>query len=190
MNFWDTRRDVSVTPDKDKQGDTERFMVAGLLRQAKEMRSYWRVKSLAMIFARWQYQVYKTIRAALDSKPQRLQTDHIDIYQLHWPERQTNFLVNAAIQKVWQQDTKRIDAIFGNHRSTQWWNHSKVASALWVIQWYPLGVMRYLAEADKHGLARPITIQNPYSLLNRFVWSGTGRNQSPRAKLSYLLIHR
>jgi aryl-alcohol dehydrogenase-like predicted oxidoreductase len=50
VNFWDTAEMYPSPPDKDKQGDTERFMGSWFAKQANEMMWYWRVKSLAMIF--------------------------------------------------------------------------------------------------------------------------------------------
>ena len=110
----------------------------------------------------------KTIRAALDSNLQRLQTDHIDIYQLHWPERQTNFFGQRGYtESMAQQDTKELTPFLETIEALNDEITKGRIRAYGLSNDTPWGVMRYLAEADKHGLARPITIQNPYSLLNR-----------------------
>jgi aryl-alcohol dehydrogenase-like predicted oxidoreductase len=110
----------------------------------------------------------KTIRAALDSNLQRLQTDHIDIYQLHWPERQTNFFGQRGYtESMAQQDTKQLTPFLETIEALNDEITKGRIRAYGLSNDTPWGVMRYLAEADKHGLARPITIQNPYSLLNR-----------------------
>ena len=77
----------------------------------------------------------KNIREALHASLKRLQTDYLDLYQVHWPQRPTN--------------------CFGKIRYIGVSNETA------------FGVMRYLHLADKHDLPRIVTIQNPYSLLNR-----------------------
>ena len=72
----------------------------------------------------------KNIREALHDSLKRLQTDYLDLYQVHWPQRPTNCFGKLGYS-------------------------------------WTFGVMRYLHLADKHDLPRIVTIQNPYSLLNR-----------------------
>ena len=105
-----------------------------------------------------------TIRESVEKSLRRLQTDYIDLYQLHWPERKTNmfgqlgylheqpdwrdnfFEVLTTIQKLIAEGKIRH---FGLSNETPW------------------GVMRFLEESRKYHLPKPITLQNPYSLLNR-----------------------
>ena len=97
-----------------------------------------------------------------------MQTDHIDIYQLHWPERQTNFFGQRGYtESMAQQDTKELTPFLETIEALNDEITKGRIRAYGLSNDTPWGVMRYLAEADRHGLARPITIQNPYSLLNR-----------------------
>ncbi len=120
---------------------------------------------------------------ALNLSLQRLQTDYVDLYQLHWPSRQTNFFGKRGYDHdetdPWEDNFLEIlthlDTIiksgkvryFGVSNETPW------------------GLMRYLHLADKHDLPRCVSIQNPYSLLNRTYEVGLAEI-SMREKVSLL----
>lgn len=170
VNFWDTAEMYPSPPDKDKQGDTERFMGSWFAKTGKRNGVVLASKISRNDFLRDGNTKFdkKTIRAALDSNLQRLQTDHIDIYQLHWPERQTNFFGQRGYtESMAQQNTKELTPFLETIEALNDEITKGRIRAYGLSNDTPWGVMRYLAEADKHGLARPITIQNPYSLLNR-----------------------
>lgn len=104
------------------------------------------------------------IVAALDASLQRLQTDWIDLYQLHWPERSTNFFgklgyqhtqdhLDTPLQETLQVLDEQVKA--GKIRHVGLSNET------------PWGTMKFLGLADSGSLPRPVSIQNPYNLLNR-----------------------
>lgn len=104
------------------------------------------------------------IHKACHDSLKRLKTDYIDIYQLHWPNRTTNTfgmryfdhnknedqdLILESIESLNQLIKEGKIRHYGLSNETSW------------------GAMKFLALCDKHNMQRPVTIQNPYNLLNR-----------------------
>jgi len=103
------------------------------------------------------------IEQALHGSLERLQTDYLDLYQLHWPDRNTNYFGelgyrHAAEQSVPIEETLRVLADLvqaGKVRQVGLSNET------------PWGAMEFLRLAEQCGLPRMVSVQNPYSLLNR-----------------------
>ncbi|MDT0620230.1 aldo/keto reductase [Croceitalea vernalis] len=107
-----------------------------------------------------------SIISAVEGSLKRLQTDYIDLYQLHWPERNTNFFgqrgFNADAPDFWEDNIHQVLETL--HDLVQEGKIRQVG----LSNENPWGVMRFLEEAKVHqGLPRMATIQNAYSLLNR-----------------------
>ena len=105
------------------------------------------------------------IKEAVDLSLRRLKTDYLDLYQLHWPNRQTNFFGERGYthdtSEAWEDDfLERLDYLDCLVKSGK-------IRYIGVSNETPWGLMRYLHLAEKHDLVRCVTIQNPYSLLNR-----------------------
>lgn len=106
----------------------------------------------------------KNIRAALDASLQRLNTDYLDLYQLHWPQRATNFFGKLNYR---YSDEKAAVTLLETLEALNEQVRAGRIRYIGVSNETPYGVMRYLHLAEKHELPRIVTIQNPYSLLNR-----------------------
>ncbi|WP_431225220.1 NADP(H)-dependent aldo-keto reductase [Serratia sp. L9] len=106
----------------------------------------------------------KNIRAALDASLKRLNTDYLDLYQLHWPQRTTNCFGKLNYQYTDEKAT--ITLLETLEALTEQVRAGKIRY-IGVSNETPWGVMRYLQLAEKHELPRIVSIQNPYSLLNR-----------------------
>ncbi|MEM0542298.1 aldo/keto reductase [Flavobacterium sp. j3] len=106
----------------------------------------------------------KSIVEAVELSLKNLQTEYIDLYQMHWPERVMNMFGQRGISKIdtqWQENFFEILSIYDGLIKEGKIKHIGVSNE------NPYGVMKFLNESEKHNLPRIVTIQNPYSLLNR-----------------------
>lgn len=106
----------------------------------------------------------KSIHDAVNLSLKYLQTDYIDLYQMHWPERVMNMFGKRGVQEIdenWNYSILEILHVFEGLIQEGKIKHIGVSNE------NPYGVMRYLVESEKHNLPRIVSIQNPYSLLNR-----------------------
>ncbi|WP_347923705.1 aldo/keto reductase [Pontimicrobium sp. SW4] len=124
-----------------------------------------------------------SIRDAINKELKRLQTDYIDLFQLHWPERQTNTFgvrdyahnPNDPWQDNFNEVLQTLDEVIKEGKIRHVGLSNEKA-------W---GTMRYLEESKKNNLPRMITIQNAYSLLNR-VFEGDMAEVSIRENIKLL----
>lgn len=104
------------------------------------------------------------IREAVEASLTRLQTDYLDLYQLHWPDRSTNYFGQLGYQiNPNEQSTPLKESIAAmdelvKEGKIRHWGFSNET---------PWGVMSALAICEREGYSRPVSIQNPYNLLNR-----------------------
>lgn len=108
----------------------------------------------------------ESIIDAVEGSLERLQTDYIDLYQLHWPERSTNYFGKRGyehdISDHWKDNFHQVLETLRDLIREGKIRHVGISNET------PWGTMRYLEESKVHAtLPRTITIQNPYSLLNR-----------------------
>ncbi len=169
INFFDTAELYPVPAAAKTQGETERIIGTWF----KKKRNRDKVILASKIAGPGDYTKHirenmsfskKHIDKAIENSLKRLQTDYIDLYQLHWPERRTNTLgLRGFIYSntdPWQENFEEIlDAL--NH-------HIKLGNVrhIGLSNENPWGIMRFL-NASKTQRTKMITIQNPYSLLNR-----------------------
>lgn len=106
------------------------------------------------------------INEALDGSLKRLQTDYIDLYQIHWPQRPVNTFGKLGYDQF-SVSGREADVILETLQTLGDAVQAGKVRHIGVSNETPWGVMQYLALAAAHGLPRIQSIQNPYSFLNR-----------------------
>ncbi len=106
----------------------------------------------------------KNIFAAVEGSLKRLQTDHIDLYQVHWPERKTNYFGQLGYTQA--EETITTPIVETLEALGELVKQGKIRH-IGISNETPWGTMQYLNVAKEHALPRVVSIQNPYNLLNR-----------------------
>ncbi|QIB49667.1 NADP(H)-dependent aldo-keto reductase [Pseudomonas sp. OIL-1] len=104
------------------------------------------------------------LTAALDASLQRLHTDYIDLYQLHWPDRSTNMFGDLGYRHDLDEQLTPIEEsleVLDEMVQAGKIRHIGVSNET------PWGVSRFLHLAETRGWPRIVSVQNPYNLLNR-----------------------
>ncbi|CAB3666584.1 Protein tas [Paraburkholderia phenoliruptrix] len=179
INLIDTAEMYPVPPRAQTQGSTERFIgtwlaqhrgardkivlatkIAGPARQPHNPRH---IRGETNQFDR------KNLTEALNDSLKRLQTDYVDLYQLHWPDRSTMTFGRPAYPWVDDEYTVPIEetlSVLADFVKAGKVRHVGVSNET------PWGVAQFLRASEKLSLPRIVSIQNPYSLLNRTYEAG------------------
>lgn len=169
VNFIDAAEMYSVPGRPKTQGSTERIIGSWFAKGNRDkvvLATKITGPSAGLSYIRKNLDFNKqTILDTIDKNLNRLQTDYIDIYQLHWPERKTNCFgirnYKHDEQEQWQENFSEVVETLNDLIKQGKIRHYGISNET------PYGIMRYLEEAKGKNLAQPITIQNPYNLLNR-----------------------
>ena len=175
VNFFDTAEMYSVPASKETYGNTEKIIGTWLKKSAKREEIVLASK-IAGPNPNFTYMrdtidfSAESLNYALDNSLKRLQTDYLDVYQLHWPERKNNCFGQRGF-KV--QDDSWEDNIHQVLETLDGFVKEGKIKHIGVSNENPWGIMRFLEESKYKNLARIKTVQNPYSLLNRLFEVGT-----------------
>lgn len=173
VNLIDTAEMYPVPPRAQTQGLSEQYLGSWLKKSGKRDRVLIATKVAGP--ARMPHQPRhirdgntqldrRNLTAALDASLARLQTDYIDLYQLHWPDRSLNIFGRMHYAHAAEESTVPIEETLGV--LAEFVKAGKVRH-VGVSNESPWGVAQYLRAAEKSSLPRIVTIQNPYNLLNR-----------------------
>ncbi len=167
INFIDTAEMYPVPPRAETQGLTEAYIGSWLKARGRRDDLIIATKAAGpgLDHIRGGPRLTRDhLHQAIESSLQRLQTDYVDLYQLHWPDRSTNYFGRLGYEpEPDEQDTPLADTLSALKELV---DAGKVR-AIGLSNDTPWGVMRCLQLADTLDLPRVASIQNPYNLLNR-----------------------
>ncbi len=174
INFIDTAELYPVPPMRETQGRTSQHIgswiasrknretfilaskVAGKADDFPEQLGY--IRPAPLRYSK------EHITRAVEAELTRLQTDYIDLYQLHWPERKTNFFGQLGYSHDIEDDStplKETLSVLGELIKAGKIRHIGLSNET------PWGLMHCLKLAEQESLPRVMSVQNPYNLLNR-----------------------
>jgi len=174
VNFIDTAELYPVPPRAETYARTEAIIGNWLARQPRERvivatKVAGPARGLGWIRGGPKALDRANIRAAIEGSLQRLRTDYIDLYQLHWPARNTPMFGQYRFDPDKERDATPIrDQL---EVLAELVREGKLRY-IGLSNEHPWGVMEFLRLAREHGLPRVVSIQNAYSLLNRVFESG------------------
>ncbi|MCB1865631.1 MAG: NADP(H)-dependent aldo-keto reductase [Chromatiales bacterium] len=171
VNFIDAAEMYPVPPKPQTQGRTEQYIGSWLAQRGRRDDVVLATKVSGP--AAWmEYLRPGTVRldrrnleAALAASLRRLGTDYVDLYQVHWPDRRTNYFGELGYRH--QPDHHATVPIEETLVVLDAFVRAGKVRAVGISNETPWGAMRYLDIAGRTGQARVASIQNPYSLLNR-----------------------
>ena len=187
VNFIDVAEMYPVPAKAETTGRTEQYVGSWLRRQARDSvvlatkatgpgRTMNWIRGGELDFTK------DNLQKALEGSLRRLQTDYVDLYQLHWPARNVpmfggyHFDPSQERAMVPLRETLETLASFIQAGKIRHWGLSNET---------PWGLMSFLRLADELGLPRPATVQNAYSLVNR-TWENGLAEIGYREKVSLL----
>ncbi|MHB8453816.1 MAG: aldo/keto reductase [Acidiferrobacterales bacterium] len=168
VNYIDTAEMYPVPPRAETACRTERYIGTWLKHQSRDKlilaskiagpgrRDWLRGGRTALTHA--------NIVEALNDSLQRLQTDYLDLYQIHWPDRNVQMFGAAAFDPKQERPTvpilEQIETMSELIRSGKIRHYGLSNESAW-------GVSQFASIALQHGLPPPVSIQNPYNLVSR-----------------------
>ncbi|WP_448191804.1 aldo/keto reductase [Azospirillum sp. sgz301742] len=171
VNFWDTAEMYAIPPIAESYGRTEEIIGTWFKRHAGRDRIILATKAIGAAHGGFPWVRggnakldRANVTAAVDASLKRLQTDVIDLYQLHWPDRVTNRFGQRSYAHKPQQDGTPLAetlAVLGDLIQAGKIRHIGLSNES------PWGVMTCLKLAETQGLPRIASVQNAYNLLNR-----------------------
>ena len=170
INFIDTAEMYPVPPNAKTQGRTETFLGTWLAKQKRD-KLYIATKVAGPGRRDWIRQgrtdlTQGVIGEAVETSLQRLQTDYIDLYQIHWPQRNVPNFGATEFDPTKEKDgpaiEEQVKGMAAMIKAGKIRHYGLSNESAW-------GVCKFREEAKRLGLPGPVTIQNSYSVISRNV---------------------
>ena len=167
VNFWDTAELYAVPPKAETYGYTE-TIIGNWFEKTKKRKDVILASKVGGPSRKYMRNgensfTGKNLENALHGSLKRLKTDYIDLYQLHWPERNVNNFGRLGYEHK-ENDWNKFEDVLENLK--KFIKEGKIRY-VGLSNETPWGVMNYLQLSKDKDLPRMMSIQNPYSLLNR-----------------------
>ena len=168
VNFFDTAEIYSVPPKKETFGKTEKI-IGDWFQKRKNRNKVILASKISGPGPTWvrgggkQYN-NKNITEAINESLERLKTDYIDLYQLHWPERNTNFFGKLGYEHKNDHDWNDFEKILICLQKFIEQGKIRYVGLSNETAW---GLSKFIEISNSKNLPRMMSIQNPYNLLNR-----------------------
>jgi aryl-alcohol dehydrogenase-like predicted oxidoreductase len=169
VNFFDTAEVYAVPPRLETSGKTEEIIGNWFVKSKKRKKIILATKMVGpgveWIRNGGGNYTGENIALAIDGSLKRLQTNYIDLYQLHWPERNTNYFgkrnyEHASGEGKWNDLESVLKAL------KKFVDQGKI-KYIGISNETPWGLSKFLEVAEQLNLPRIVSVQNPYNLLNR-----------------------
>ena len=169
VNFFDTAELYSVPPRKETWGITEEIIGNWLKVRKCRDKIIIATKVVGRSGMKWFRQKEtrlnkEQINKAIEGSLKRLKTDYIDLYQLHWPDRKANFFGKLGYNFEKEDDfielKDQLEVLSENIKDGK-------IRYIGLSNETPWGLMKFLSLSEQFNLPRVVSVQNPYSLLNR-----------------------
>ena len=175
INFIDTAEMYPVMPRGETQGSTERYIGSWLKKSGQRDKVILATKiagpsrGFEWIRNGENDLTPENIRAAVETSLQRLQTDYIDLYQLHWPSRNAPIFGQKSFNPKLERPAAPIEATL---QALDELVRAGKVRAVGISNETAWGVSAFIKLAEQHSQVRIATIQNAYHLLNRSFENG------------------
>ena len=168
INFFDTAELYAIPPKKETYGKTEEIIGDWLNKRNNRSKIILATKisgpGLSWIRGGGNQYNKKNLNEAVNQSLKRLKTDYIDLYQLHWPERKTNYFGKLGYDHKNDEEWNNFEDILKDLNEIIKSGKIRYVGLSNETAW---GLSKFLEISNEKNLPRIVSVQNPYNLLNR-----------------------